>query len=473
MGAGPGQMYVAKYVAALTVVSVLLVAISPNSLRLLFPLLAVVVAYRILIFSEACYISFVLWIYILSPFVRRIVDWKTSYQEHSLILIAPLLVTLIPCKDLYRRFSMVPATVRNAALLVFAGIFFGFGVGMIKHPSASTILAALTWSAPIVLFVFAASIRDRARLIAVLNATLLWGVVVMSLYGIYQFVVAPPWDTYWLRQISADSIAPSFGQPRPMAIRVWSTMNAPGPFAVVLSAALIWLSGVEGSFPIFCSSIGYIALSLTLVRSAWLQTAFALLICFCFSGKRRRMKNTIIPWLIAASVAGLFIGTTESAGFIERLKTFSSLGSDESVNERKEMYVYMLDAISETPSGAGLESVTAVHGFPLDSSLMQIVYMLGWIGALCYLVGFSYLLVQIGCSIRRLSQEQVSAAAITVAGATQLFSGDVVSRQGGVFLWLFAGLWVSLSLRYPSPAVNRVTNVGLETLASRLEHRGV
>jgi hypothetical protein len=433
---------------ALTVV---LLAVSPISLRLLFPVAACLVGYHIYKRNESYYLSFVLWIYMLTPLLRRVVDWRTAYQEQSMILLAPLLLTLLPAIHLRSRLAEVSPLVRTVALLTLSGIAFGAGVGMIKHPGMAVILAAATWSAPIVLCVFAASIRERWVLVRVLSRTLLWGVLIMSLYGVYQFMIAPPWDTYWLRQISNDSVAPSFGQPKPMAIRVWSTMNAPGALAVFLSTTLVWLGIGDGFFLVFVSVMGYITLALTLARAAWMQAVLALIIFVCGCRRRTSLITSISMLLVGGLATYLFIHEVQFSGLSSRIQTLSSLGSDESANERQAMYGYMNGLIVSTPLGVGLQSLVEVHGYPIDSSLILLFYMLGWVGASCYLFGFLYLLAHVASSLRSFSGAQVAAAAVTLACATQILTGDVLYRQGGIVFWLFAGIWASVSSRDPVP----------------------
>jgi hypothetical protein len=433
---------------ALTVV---LLAVSPISLRLLFPVAACLVGYHIYKRNESYYLSFVLWIYMLTPLLRRVVDWRTAYQEQSMILLAPLLLTLLPAIHLRSRLAEVSPLVRTVALLTLSGIAFGAGVGMIKHPGMAVILAAATWSAPIVLCVFAASIRERWVLVRVLSRTLLWGVLIMSLYGVYQFMIAPPWDTYWLRQISNDSVAPSFGQPKPMAIRVWSTMNAPGALAVFLSTTLVWLGIGDGFFLVFVSVMGYITLALTLARAAWMQAVLALIIFACGCRRRTSLITSISMLLVGGLATYLFIHEVQFSGLSSRIQTLSSLGSDESAHERQAMYGYMNGLIVSTPLGVGLQSLVEVHGYPIDSSLILLFYMLGWMGASCYLFGFLYLLAHVASSLRSFSGAQVAAAAVTLACATQILTGDVLYRQGGIVFWLFAGIWASVSSRDPVP----------------------
>ena len=316
---------------------------------------------------------------------------------------------------------------------------------MIKHPGMAVILAAATWSAPIVLYVFAASIRERGMLVRVLSRTLLWGVLVMSVYGVYQFLIAPPWDTYWLRQISDGSVAPSFGQPKPMAIRVWSTMNAPGPLAVMLSAALIWLAACGSAGAALIAFTGYGTLLLTLVRAAWAQTAIGWVALTAGCRARLSWKGTWSLILIAGVLVTCLRQLPQMAEVKQRFASFLSLRNDESAIERQEVYHYLLGRIATTPMGEGLDTVTEIHGHPIDSSLLLLFYMLGWPGALCYLSALATLTVHLIVGLRSFSRHRVAAAAIALSSITQIISGDVVYRQGGLLFWLFVGVWARLT----------------------------
>jgi O-antigen ligase len=421
-------------------------AIKPGLLRLVFPAATCVFGYSLYRKNESYFLSFVLWIYMLAPLLRRLVDWRTYYQEQSYILLAPLLVTLIPAIDIRSRLVSVSPIVRSVAMLALAGICYGFGVGLLKHPGADVFLACGTWTAPITLCIFAASLRERKDLDRVLSRTLLWGVALMAAYGIYQFAVAPPWDTYWLVNISkgAASLDPSFGQPRPFAIRVWSTMNAPGPFATSLGVALIWLAIRKDVSSLVVMGFGYLALLLTLGRSAWLQVVLGLLVIL-FGCRPRPPLKGLLTLLAVLALLGLSLAQVpQFADIQQRFQSFSHLGRDDSANERRDMYKYMADMLLASPAGHGLDTTTNVHGYPLDSSLVTVFYMLGWIGASCYLSSFVLTIGEIVRGIPNISHEKVAAAAIVLSSMTQIMSGDVLFRQGGLFLWLFVGVWFSL-----------------------------
>ena len=62
--------------------------------------------------------------------------------------------------------------------------------------------------------------------------------MVMGAYGVWQYMVAPAWDGFWIESTGLLT----FGKPEPRQIRVFSTMHSNGPFAVTMMAALLLLN---------------------------------------------------------------------------------------------------------------------------------------------------------------------------------------------------------------------------------------
>ena len=426
----------------------------PSLLRPVFPLSTAIVGYLLYKRNESYFLSFLLWIYMLAPLLRRLVDWRTSYQEQSMILVAPLLVTLLPGMHLRRRLLRATPVIRKAALLTLSAILFGTGVGMIKHPGMNVVLAALTWTAPIVLCVFAATIRERTSLPRVLTWTFLWGALLLSAYGLYQFAYAPPWDIYWLKLVSigAAATSPSFGQPKPFGIRVWSTMNAPGPLGAFLSVAIVWFVPRKSAVAALVVTASCIVLLLTMGRSMWFQTALGILILALGSGFKMSFRNLAVTLLVFVLFAGALQRLPGAADVNQRLTTFTHLSADASANERQDMYHYLEGVISTTPMGNGLDTTSQIHEYPLDSSLLLLFLMTGWLGTCLYLSGMVMVGAAVLLSLRTSSIPRLAAGAYVLAGMTQLGFGDVLLRQGGILLWLFAGLWASL----PRVEVRRV-----------------
>jgi hypothetical protein len=97
-------------------------------------------------------------------------------------------------------------------------------VGLINNPPLAVARAFLEWLTPI-LFGFHLFIhwRHYPSYRQNIQRIFLWGVLVMGVYGVLQYLVAPEWDRFWLINVKA------FGSAEPLAIRVFSTVNSPGP----------------------------------------------------------------------------------------------------------------------------------------------------------------------------------------------------------------------------------------------------
>ena len=240
------------------------------------------------------------------------------------------------------------------------------------------------------------------------------------------------------------SVAPSFGLPKPFAIRTWSTMNAPGPLASFLSVFILWLTPRRSVGSTLVLLLTYLGLLLTMVRGVWIQTAVGLFLLFLGSRQRIPLRSTVAVMVTLALLYGSLGRLPATEQIQHRFNTFTTLGTDNSAIERQQMYDYFEGVMLVTPMGTGLNTSVEVHGFPVDSSLILLIYMAGWLGAFCYLAGLGLVVSATLRSLRQSSTYRVIAAASVLSGVTQIGSGDVLLRQGGIVLWLSVGLWASL-----------------------------
>ena len=73
----------------------------------------------------------------------------------------------------------------------------------------------------------------------------------------------------------------------------------------------------------------------------------------------------------------------------ERMATMTDLNHDGSLNDRERMYNKVTSELLNEPSGVGLlnGSTYSIDDMPLDSGLIQIAIMLGFVGAAFYAAG--------------------------------------------------------------------------------------
>jgi hypothetical protein len=225
-------------------------------------------------------------------------------------------------------------------------------------------------------------------------------------------------------------------------------MNSPGAFALFLGGALIWLATREGVAVNLANVLGYVALCLSLVRTAWMMTVFGLILCAITRRKMPSLRSVAAGVLTLGLIAGGLSYAAKFPRVQDRLKSFTSLKDDHSVRDRQAMYRFMEGYIISTPLGEGLQSSTEYHGFLLDSTFAELFFLLGWVGTIFYATGLGYLLLKMTVSLPRASGVAAGAIAVVFAIATQSISGDVLYRQGGVILWLFIGVWAPYAPRH-------------------------
>ena len=70
---------------------------------------------------------------------------------------------------------------------------------------------------------------ERLPWFVAINLLLLGG------YGIFQYLDPPSWDRDWMINSAMDSI----GEPEPLMVRVFGTLNAPGVYGLWIAALLV------------------------------------------------------------------------------------------------------------------------------------------------------------------------------------------------------------------------------------------
>ena len=215
------------------------------ALRLIYPVTALVVAVFLYLRHPILYISFTWWIWFLTPLATRLVDYRVGWDSTRQMLIAPYLVVFVTIATFFRHFPRASGQGGLPFVLAFIGVFYGFLVGLIYNPPIPVARGLMDWLSPII-FAFHLFInwRDYPSYRQNIQRTFLWCVLILGTYGVYQFVVAPEWDRYWLIQ---SKLFMSAGNPVPFGMRVWSTLHSVGPFGSVMQAGLLLLFTSSGN----------------------------------------------------------------------------------------------------------------------------------------------------------------------------------------------------------------------------------
>jgi hypothetical protein len=416
-------------------------------LRLAYPGAAVLVGLLLFFRDGSLYVGYVWWLWFLSPLVRRMVDYQAGWDSTNPVLTAPVLVTSVALISVlrrlpgFRRASLAPFALAAVALMT------AYPTGILRAGPTAATYTLLLWLAPIAFGFHLAA--DPGRYPGHARATrqaFVWGTLVISVYGVWQFVRPPAWDRYWMVNSGLDSI----GAPVPLLVRVFSTLNAPSPFALVLLAGLFVLFGAPSAVRWLVGLPGYIAFLLTLVRTAWGGWVVGLSM-YALSLSRAARRKAFAA--VAMTALLIVVATSGPVGGIveKRIYTIGSLEYDRSLQERAKFYRTIADYVARNPLGDGLGATGSGSRLSLsrvrtafDSGVLDVLFSLGWLGAFLYFLGGVLLVIgTVAPAGPRGDPFPVAARAVCLPLFLALLSlNSLVGAMGAVF-WGFGGLTVA------------------------------
>ncbi len=226
-------------------------------------------------------------------------------------------------------------------------------------------------------------------------------------------------------------------------VRVWSTINAPGPFANTMMVGLLLLFGVRSPLKLPAAVAGYVSFLLSAVRSAWLGWVVGLF--WILKGATSRVMVRIVLSLVLLLVCMLPVVTQPHLATLigARLETFTDLGHDTSFGARAKMYRLLTgDALSD-PFGQGLNNLEVAHGMAIDSGVLTLIFSMGWLGSALFCAGMLSLFLQKGRSLEKSDEFLNVARAAMIAVLAQSVGGNVFVSISGVLLWMLAGMYLA------------------------------
>jgi hypothetical protein len=131
----------------------------------------------------------------------------------------------------------------------------------------------------------------------------------------------------------------------------------------------------------------------------------------------------------------------------QRIATFTQPGQDVSFSARVEGHQRALRELAQEPWGEGVGSTDTLHNTegdddiigPHDSSMLELLYSLGWIGTLIYTLGLGSL----GLQLFRANSDSpfvLSAHAILVGFLAQSLLNSIFLGVLGFMVWTFASM---------------------------------
>jgi hypothetical protein len=420
-----------------------------RALTLTFPMGCVIVALFAYVRSPATYIGFVLWTWLMTPFLRRVFDLEFGFHPASLLLVGPVLATMVSGFTLLRRAQSLRSTTYVPFVLAMAALFYAYVVGLVSQPFIAATYDLMNWGAPLLFGLhLALEWRRFPRMRSVLTKVALWGVLVTAVYGILQFIDPPSWDRVWV----VNSEMYSIGVPVPYLIRVFSTLNAPGPYAVFLVFAVLIGLPAPQRWKFIALALGLTALLLTKTRSAWA----AFLIGALVLQLRQPLRNLPRQWIALAVVLLLAAPAITHPRVLRavsgRAASLSRIEEDRSYHDRMVITNYVVERLKHNVVGEGLGQLGSagklrvsngrkISVTALDSGVLEVFSVMGWMGGALFTFALFGVLVPIARE-RRARRDPVSngAAAAVIAILLAAFFGNVFAGVSGVMFWSAVGL---------------------------------
>jgi hypothetical protein len=431
-------------------------------LRIVFPVLSLGVGGILLWRSKPLYLGLVFWLWFITPFLGRMADFQGGWTPASAVELAPYVTAGISGLPLLANLRLFGNRKTLPYVCAFVAILYGLIFGLTYLPLFNVLRALLNWLVPVIFGLFIYHNRQLyPQFRQVIEKSFLYGLLVLGAYGIYQFFVLPDWDRMWMLNVQMNS----FGGVDPMQIRAFSTMNAPAIFAAAMACGLLLLFNLQGKLRLLSAACGFIGLILTLSRASWLSVAAGSIYLMFWLGMRARVRLAIAA--VACIVFLLGIAQIPAVKEIvwERFQTFTQPGQDVSFSARTEGHAQALLDIAQEPWGEGIGSTDTLHNTegdddiigPHDSTLLEFLYSLGWIGTFIYGTGLcmlAFTLLRTG----RGDSFVLSSKAILVGFLVQCMLNSVMLGVLGFMVWTFA----SMSLAQAEMADSLAEASGLE-----------
>jgi O-Antigen ligase len=435
------------YGALLVVIAVPVLCIAGNQaglLRIVFPALSLAVGAFLFMRSKPHYVGLVFCLWFATPFLGRMADFQSGWVPSNAVLLAPYITAGLSGITLMSSLKRLGERGSLPYVCALIAILYGLIIGLVRYPLFNVLQALLNWIVPVIFGFFIYEHRALyPQFRKAIEKSFLFGILVMGAYGIYQFFELPDWDRTWLLNVEVQS----FGAVEAMGVRVFSTMNAPAIFAAVTMCGLLILLNLKGRLRIVSAACGFVALMLTISRASWLSLVAGAIFLIARLEMRQRARLAIAVAACALVILALYQIPPIGELIGQRIESFSAPSQDVSYSSRIDGHQQALRALAQEPFGEGLGSTDTDHFTegddsiigPHDSTLLEFLYSLGWIGTLIYGLGLGSLAVQ----LLRTGREDpfvLSSNAIIIGFAAQSLLNSVMIGVLGFMVWTFASM---------------------------------
>jgi putative inorganic carbon (HCO3(-)) transporter len=394
-------------------------------------------------------VDYLFFVIALNRGIRRVVDYHNGFfNPFSLISLTPIIVcglaSLFVLLELNSRSEQFGQRTLKVLYLYTGIVGFAFIVGFFNSKFAA-VYALGDYLAPIGLLGFAALFADQPKIISRWANSFAVSVLVVAIYGLWQFYTIPPWDRFWL--IAVDFVG-YMGLPEPGKMTLFSTMSERGPAAMYLCNGLILVALRPGTLSILrwpaAVVIAY-AMLLTYSRTTVIFAGLALLLYPLLN--RGTNFLTIAVLVIGGVIFGPAILSKLPGQATARVNTIGNIQADGSFLGRIQILGYAISEAITAPLGTGIGThgmasrvqQASKAGIGDSTGYVENLRTYGWIG-FCVLV---FILWKLWDSSRQLllcsfdDRDVRLFRSWFLAGMAALFSGNWLA--GASFFWVLAG----------------------------------
>ncbi|MFF3921578.1 O-antigen ligase family protein [Paenibacillus lactis] len=405
-------------------------------------ILSMMAALRIHFKRPHALVPYALLMWVVSPELRRLLDWSfRSYSDTSLISLIPYCVSLTMLIPIIKNIKQLDRKVGLLLKILGAALIYGFGVGFLKY-GFSSVFDLLNYIVPFLVLAYVSVSRFDQDVRDQWLRSFGYLAVIVAAYGIYQYMVLPPWDQFWMISSEMKSIGPA----EPQKFRVFSLLNSPGPTGVFLAVALAIMTVQKRwrAFGVVGIMVVAFALLLTLVRVGWIAYVVMVFAYFIRSQLKSKMQLLTLGIIIAFAYQFLLPVLPGGSQVASRIDTFGSLEEDHSFNERLHFSTHIFSSVLANPVGMGLGS--SGLGAKLtqnsdtlvvfDNGYLNVFYTFGLPLGLTVIALLGYLFVYL-YKVSRMDRmySPISLAAIS-AVLFLLFASNVLRGLSGFILML-------------------------------------
>ncbi|MDQ0325877.1 hypothetical protein J2R99_001726 [Rhodopseudomonas julia] len=397
------------------------------------------------------YIAFCLWLFVLTPFIRRMVDFHAGFLDYSPLLLAPYAALAPASGALVFAVANLRHPMSAGLLLVVAAAVYGLMLSALNGQFLPGAYDFLLWVLPAAFGMFVASnpswVRHLRGDLAVFSV---FTGILLGLYALYQFRYMPGWDALWMKK----TLMPTIGEPYPYKVRVFATMNSPASLALFLLLPLSMLIVSKGALRWLALALGFVALGLTVVRTAWVGIFIIGAYCF-FLGSGRVRTSMLVLALVLVVVAPMALLSDQGARIVsQRIESMLDARADVSANERLHVYAAAFEEMERHVFGSGLGGSRAdpatksgVQAMQIDSGPIAAMLAVGVVGALVYYAGIGFIVAFLflqGAALRAEERALVLAAqAIAVSYLVMSLLIPSTVGEHGVVFWFMLGMGVA------------------------------